>query len=111
MAQALELEPFAAPYSYTVRTRPVTPGEVIAEALLNRPLPQNQSTQNEAAVTTLNSFYQAAMSKTLGSFRSTGTQRAKGGDRKTQKTEEVLGFVETASGCGTGKRVRIRALL
>jgi hypothetical protein len=59
----LDLEPFAAPYSYTVRTRPVTPGEVVAGALLNRPLPRNQSTQNEAAVTTLNSFYQAAMSK------------------------------------------------
>lgn len=60
----LELEPFSAPYSYTVRTRPVTPGEVIAAGLMNRSVPQNQSTQSEAAVTTLNSFYQAAISKT-----------------------------------------------
>lgn len=58
-----DLEPFSAPYAAVMRVAPVTPGEIIASGLLGRQVPTNQSTQLDAVVTTLNSFYGAAMSK------------------------------------------------
>lgn len=58
-----DLEPFSAPYAAVMRVQPVTPGEIIASGLLGRAVPTNQSTQLDAVVTTLNSFYGAAMSK------------------------------------------------
>ena len=85
----LELEPFSAPYSYTFRTRPVTPGEVIAAGLMNRSVPQNQSTQSEAAVTTLNSFYQAAMSKT---WEHLDPREIKGLKGETEKLKKLKRF-------------------